>query len=90
MLKNAEKKGFTSILKHWWFIPLFCQISGEVSKVQGTWFQARGAWFRDCGVHGFESTGYRILRVPGTGYRYIVSHYPPPPINRLILIVNKL
>ena len=39
-----------------------------VSRIQGT-------WFRRYRVHGFEGTGYMVLKVPGTGYGYMVSHY---------------
>ena len=55
--------------RHWWVMPLFCQISGG------------SAWFRGYRVHGFEATGYLALRVrahsfEGTGNGYIVAHYP--------------
>ena len=55
----------------------------EVYGFEGTGFQAIGTgcmvsrvwgtWFREYGVHSFESTGSIVSRVQGTGY--IVSQY---------------
>ena len=77
--------------KHWWAIPLYCQIFGgserflRIHGFKGTGYMVSNLGYR---VHGFElriqgthfeGTGYLVLRVWGLlfqGYGYVVSHYP--------------